>query len=87
MCQFKTSHAIKHILVCLIFIVLMRYSNFNKRYSQNAQEDQKKKKKENLRIIYKHTSTVPPELGVNWKSTPVLSRVPAPCTHISRLHL
>lgn len=44
MCQFKTSPAIKHILVCLIFIVLMRYSNFNKRYSQNAQEDQKKKK-------------------------------------------
>lgn len=60
----------------------MRYSNFNKRYSQD-----KKKKKENLRIIYKHTSALPPELGVNWNSTPEVSRVPAPCTHISRLHL
>lgn len=66
----------------------MRYSNFNKWYSYNAEGDQKKK--ENLRIRYKPTSesTVwPLGLGVNLKIIPVFSRAPAPCTHIWRLHL
>lgn len=65
---------------------LMMYSNFNKRYSYNAEGDQKKK--ENLRIRYKPTSSGwPLGLGVNLKIIPVFSKVPAPCTHIWRLHL
>lgn len=64
----------------------MMYSNFNKRYSYSAEGDQKKK--ENLRIRYKPTSSgLPLGLGVNLKIIPVFSKVPAPCTHIWRLHL
>lgn len=70
-----------------MYINEVRFSNFNKWYSYNAKGDQKKKK-ENPRIGYKPTSTVsPPGVGVNLKIIPVFSRVPAPCTHIWRLHL